>query len=381
MSLTRPLLAPLIAFVAVAVACGGERNPGARDTVGAPVATVELQGEVLPLVADTLVPAVVTERTATDTDDPAIYVDPVDPARSFVIGTDKGDTNGGVYAFRLDGRIDRARTVTPLQRMNNVDIEYGLAGPTGAIDIAVATERNRMMLRVFALPSMRPIDGGGIPVFDGDQARAPMGVALYRRPSDGAVFAIVGGKGGPTDGTYLWQYRLDVDGSGTVRGTKVRAFGGYSGQKEIEAIVVDDELGYVYYSDEGVGVRKYHADPDAGSAELALFATSGVAEDHEGLAVYRRDDGTGYIILSDQQAQRIHVFTREGSPGDPHAHRRLAVIPVKALETDGLEVTARSLGPTFPRGLLVMMSTDQTFHYYRWEDVEAAISRAPGARP
>jgi len=31
-----------------------------------------------------------------------------------------------------------------------------------------------------------------------------MGVALYRRPGDGAVFAIVGGKSGSADGD-LWQ--------------------------------------------------------------------------------------------------------------------------------------------------------------------------------
>ena len=108
---------------------------------------------------------------------------------------------------------------------------------------------------------MLPIDNGGIEVFTGEIDRAPMGISLYKRESDDVVFAIVGRKSGPSDG-YLWQYRLDGNPDGTIGATIVRSFGTYSGEKEIEAIAVDDEYGYVYYSDEGVGIRKYHADPD-----------------------------------------------------------------------------------------------------------------------
>lgn len=326
-------------------------------------------------VAPAVAPAVVTERVREDSDDPAIWVHPTDPAGSLILGTDKSETDGGVYVFGLDGKIDSVRSVTGLQRMNNVDVEYGLAFGGQPVDIAVATERRRMMLRVFRLPDMVPIDGGGIPVFDGDRNREPMGVALYRRPGDGAVFAIVGGKGGPAAG-YLWQYRLEDDGAGAVRGTKVREFGAYSGRKEIEAIAVDDELGYVYYSDEMEGVRKYHADPDRGNDELAFFGVTGFARDHEGIGIYRRDDGTGYILVSDQEAHRLQVFPREGTAASPHDHQAIAVIGVSALDTDGVEVTSRSLGAAFPRGVVVLMSDDATFHYYRWEDIEAAIAAA-----
>jgi 3-phytase len=348
----------------VALLAGCRREEGPRVPAGL----------AIPIWADTLQPVVVTDTVPVDADDPAIWIHPTDPARSLVLGTDKGDSNGGVYAFTLDGRIDRARSVTPLARMNNVDVAQDVAIGPGRMDIAVATERNRQRLRVFRLPEMRPIDGGGIEVFDGDTSRAPMGVALYRRPSDGVVFAIVGGKGGPTDGTYLWQYRLEAGRDGAVRGVRVRAFGAYSGRKEIEAIAVDDELGYVYYSDEGVGVRKYHADPDSGVAELALFATAHVVGDHEGIAIFGRDDSTGYILLSDQQAGRVHVFPREGMGSDrPQEHPLLAVIPVRAAETDGLEVTNRALGERFPSGLLVMMSNRGAFHFYDWRDVQRAI--------
>lgn len=326
--------------------------------------------------SDTLSPAVVTDTVPVDSDDPAIWVHPSVPESSLVLGTDKGDSNGGVYVFGLDGRIDRRRSVTPLQRMNNVDVEHGVDIGGDVADVAVATERHRMALRVFRLPDMEPVDDGGLTVFGGDTSRAPMGVAVYRRARDGAVFAIVGGKSGPLSG-YLAQYRL-VPRKGVVALELVREFGAYSGRKEIEAIAVDDALGYVYYSDEGVGVRKYHADPDSGSAELAIFATAGVVEDHEGIAIATRDSATGYIVLSDQGGGRIHVFPREGAAGRRHHHPTLAIIPVRARETDGLEVTTRSLGPAFPRGMLAMMSNRGAFHFYRWEDVEAAIAGRRG---
>jgi 3-phytase len=320
--------------------------------------------------ADTLRPAVVTDGLPNDSDDPAIWVDTTAPARSLVLGTDKGDSTGGVFVFDVSGRIDASRSRTPLRRMNNVDIIGGLRLGGRLVDIAVATERGTLRLRVFRLPEMTPIDGGGLLVFDGDTARAPMGVALYRRPRDGAVFAVVGGKGGPRAG-YLWQYLLEDDGAGRVRATKVRAFGAFSGAKEIEAIAVDRELGFVYYGDETVGVRKYHADPSHPEAarELALFATTEFVRDHEGIAIYPTGDSTGYLLASDQQGQRLQVFRREGDPGSPHAHGVIATIPVAARETDGIEVTAQPLGERFPEGLLVMMSTDRTFHFYDWRDI------------
>ena len=54
-----------------------------------------------------------------------------------------------------------------------------------------------------------------------------MGIGIYKRPRDGAVFAIVAPKtGGATD--YLWQYRIDADRTGRLTATLVRRFGQFS---------------------------------------------------------------------------------------------------------------------------------------------------------
>jgi len=216
-------------------------------------------------------------------------------------------------------------------------------------------------------------------VFDGDKNRAPMGVALYQRPRDGGLFVIVGGKSGPAEG-YLAQYRLSDDGTAHIKMTLVRQFGRYSGKKEIESIAVDAELGYVYYSDETFGVRKYAADPDAPDAgrELATFGTTGYASDHEGISIYKLNDGTGYLLVSDQQANQFRIYKREGEPGRPHEHTLLKTVPVSAIESDGSEVTSVALGPRFPSGLFVAMSNGKVFHYYSWDDIAGDdLKRAP----
>ena len=315
---------------------------------------------------DALAPRIITEATRHDTDDPAIWINPADLARSLIVGTDK-DADGALYTFDLAGRI--VNRVGDLARPNNVDIGYGMVLGGKPVDIAVTTERDRQRLRIFALPDMRPLDNGDLEVFGGDRTRAPMGIALYRRPRDGAMFAIVGGKSGPAEG-YLWEYRLTEGGAGQVQMTLVRKFGRFSGRKEIEAIAVDAELGYVYYSDETYGVHKYAADPDAPQAdrELALFATTGFAGDHEGIAIYKSSDSTGYILVSDQQANQFRIYPREGEPGRPHDHRLIKTVRVAAVETDGLEVTSAALGPVFPGGLVVAMSNGKVFHYYAWDD-------------
>jgi 3-phytase len=327
-----------------------------------------------------LSPVVVTERVKHDTDDPAIWLNAADPARSLVIGTDK-DEDGALYAFGLDGRI--VKMTATLRRPNNVDVEYGLPLGGAAVDIAVATERLANTIRVFRLPDLTPIDCGGIEVFVGEAERAPMGVAVYKRPADGAVFAVVGRKSGPRTG-YVWQYRLEDDGKGCVKGTKVRAFGLWSGQSEIEAIAVDDALGYIYYSDEAFGVRKYRADPDAPEAdkELAVFGTDGFSGDREGISIYTATDAKGYILVSDQEVGKFHVFPREGSPGNPHDHPRLKIVQTKTDDSDGSDVTSAALGDAFPKGLFVAMSQDGTFQLYSWADLAGDdLAVAPASVP
>jgi len=372
------LSATTILSIAFLAACSGPEVPPA-----APSESVEAPAVVY--AEDALHPVVITEEVKYDTDDPAIWIHPTDPSQSLIVGTDKNPEDGALYVFDLDGKILPERTVRPLLRVNNVDIEYGLMLGGELVDIAVTTERGANKIRVYSLPDMKEIDNGGIEVFTGEEGRQamPMGVSLYKRPSDGTIYAIVGRKSGPAEG-YLWQYKLEDDGHGNVVGELVRQFGAYSGLNEIEAIAVDDPLGYVYYSDEGSGVRKYHADPDAEGAaeELAVFANvfgpDGFTRDNEGISIYQINDGTGYILVSDQHANKFRIYKREGEADDPHKHLFVKSVPVRTNESDGSEITSTVLDERFPTGLFVAMSDNRTFHYYSWDDIAGDdLKKAP----
>jgi len=328
--------------------------------------------KLAPVAANAVKPTTVTEPLPHDTDDPSIWIHPTDASKSIIVGTDK-DTDGGLYAFDLKGKIVAKSEV--LKRPNNVDIAYGLLIDGKKIDVAVTTERETNKLRIFSLPDLKAIDNGGIPVFEGQELRDPMGIALYTRPGDHKIFAIVGRKSGPS-GSYLWQYELS--GNGKFAAAKVvRKFGNYSGKKEIEAIAVDNELGTVLYCDEQFGIRKYKADPALNdNKELAIFGKTGFKADNEGIAIYKKTDSTGYILVSNQQANTFMVYPREGAKGNPNHYPLLAEIPTSTIECDGADVTNINLGGPYKNGLFAAMSNGMTFHYYAWDLMQKRIDEA-----
>lgn len=312
---------------------------------------------------DQVDPLVVTEPVVYDSDDPAIWIHPERPEESLILGTDKKENeNGAVFVFDLNGKI--VKVIEGLDRPNNIDLRQGVVLGEDTLDIAVVTERGKSQIRVIKLPELQFIDGGGIPVFEESSARAVMGVALYKRPSDNAVFAAVSRKENAGE-KYLYQYQLLSD-SGVVSGELIRKFGEFSGTKEVEAIAVDDEKGFLYYSDEHCCIRKYFADPDKGNEELVVFGQEGFADDREGISIYKQGSG-GYLIISDQGANSFRFYSRN----EPHDF--LASVDVQAMQSDGSEVTNIALSPNYPEGLFVAMSDNKTFEIYDIRDLLKSV--------
>ncbi len=322
-------------------------------------------------------PVRVTQPLPDDADDPAIWVHPTRPSASLIIGTNKAPApRGSLGVYDLNGRL--LQHITGLDQPNNVDVMRGFAMGRARLDIAVATERYASRLRIYHIDTRRRrlidiTDLQTARVFRNERGERamPMGIALYRYPRTGAIHAIVSRKAGPEQG-YLHQYQLAPTASGRVGVQFVRAFGAFSGSNEIEAIAVDNALGFVYYADEGSGVRKYYADPQHPQAgrELARFATEFKGE-QEGIALYAPDRTRGYLLCTEQlpSNSRLHLYLRAGQQREP-----VAVVAIGADATDGLDATAANLGKPFQAGLIVAMnSKGRNFWLYSAESLLRAV--------
>jgi 3-phytase len=294
-------------------------------------------------------------------DDPAVWVDPDDPARSLILGTNK---DAGLHVYDLAGR---ELQYLPAGRVNNVDLRVR---PWGERDltVAVASHREPSELVVFTLdhPSRSVREARRVPV----DLTEPYGVCMYQ-DTDGQPWVFLNDK----DGTYV-QYRLERDY--TV--TEVRRF---ATATQPEGCVAHDVTATLYVGEEMYGIWRTSADP-GGDGRLIPFAA--VADGHmtadvEGLTVY--DGGSGrYLIASSQGDNSFAVFDADSADylGSFHIGRHPELDDVS--ETDGLDVTAVSL-PGFPDGLLVVQDgyndrprANQNFKLVPWREVAPLLEPA-----
>jgi 3-phytase len=304
-------------------------------------------------------------------DDPAIWVDPVDPARSLIIGTDK---RAGLYVYDLEGQIVQ---FLPDGRMNNVDLRDGFRLGGRTVSLVTASNRTERSIAIYIMdPETRRL----VDVADGVQAtgfKDPYGLCMYRNRR-GRTFVFVN----DTDGTKR-QWELIAQPSGKVRTRLVREF---KFETQVEGCVADDEAGVLYVAEEGRGLWRLGAEANARS-QMKLVASPAthpaLKADLEGIGLFDRGGGRGYLVLSSQGNDTYAVFRREGNNAYVGS---FAVVADPALgidgasETDGLDVTSRPLGPAFPQGLFIAQDgrnvaprERQNFKLVPWERIAQAL--------
>ena len=122
-----------------------------------------------------------------DADDCAIWVHPDDPARVVIIGADKAQKpRPGLHVWDLDGLEIQ---FVPVARPNNVDVRHAFLLGGQRVDLAVCNARSTKRLHVFRIdPKTGMLSDvttkGGIHT---PELQDPYGLALYRRPRDGAL--------------------------------------------------------------------------------------------------------------------------------------------------------------------------------------------------
>lgn len=292
-------------------------------------------------------------------DDPAIWVHPTDPSLSVVIGTNK-NTSGGLHVFDLQGK--QLQFVAG-GKHNNVDVRYGFTLGGVSVDLVSVCDRNNDQIDIYTIdPATRQLTQvgtiqAGITVY---------GYIMYHSRTTGKFYGIVASG----DGVEQWEF---VDkGDGSVGGVRVRKF---AKGNLIEGMVADDEFGYLYLAEEDHGIYKYFAEPDRPTTRLATVDVVGSATqlvaDIEGLTIYYRRDGTGYLIASSQGNDRFVVYRREGN------NEYLGTFEVpEATNTDGIDVINMALGPLYPLGMFVAQSRDRDFRMVRWQDIANALGLA-----
>jgi 3-phytase len=309
--------------------------------------------------------ATVTARGETsladgDPDDPAIWVDPDDPSRTLVFGTDK---EHGLRAYDLAGATVQD---LPDGRMNSVDLrEVTLGGR--AVTLVTTGNRSDDTVVFYELAGGALTRLGAI-----DAGLTIYGHCMGVDPDSGEPWIFLDDKQGTV---VQWQLGLVGD---AITATEVRRLdvGG-----QVENCVVDDSAPWLYIGEEDVGVWRYGARPRDGEDRLPL-ALVGTGEmlvaDVEGLAIYDAGRGEGWIVASSQGDNAYAVFDRR----PPHPFRGRFRIVAGALdaasESDGIEVTSAPL-PGYEGGLFVAHDTADegftgNFKMVAWDDIVVALA-------
>jgi len=319
------------------------------------------QTATAPLVAATAETDPV-DTAADAADDPAIWRNPADPAKSLVIGTDK---KAGIHVYSLAGK---RLSFTPADRLNNVDLRT-----VGTRVIAAASDRadvDAAHVSLFTLDTaaarLAPL--GRYPVGPGEA----YGMCLWTRARDHALFGFVVLKDGRID-----QVAIDVSGTvpkvTTVRSMKLAS--------QAEGCVVDDRTGLLYVAEEDVGLWRFDADPAAPATATPIAQVDGktLVADAEGLALAPSGRRGGYLVVS---SQGDNAYTLYRLPGVTYAGRfRIGGGAIDGTsDTDGIDLMLGDFGPAYPGGLFVAQDGDnapdtQNFKFVSWTAVRRAVRR------
>lgn len=304
-------------------------------------------------------------------DDPAIWANPADPARSAIIATDK---KGGLLVYDLDGK--------PLQhladgKMNNVDLRSGFKLGGRETILVTASDRTRKSIAIYTLdPATRQLTS----VADGVQATGlsdPYGLCMYRSRK-GETYVFVGDPDG-----LVRQWKLVAQANGKVRSLPVRDV---KFDSQTEGCVADDETGALYVAEEDVALWRLGAEPGDRKASKAVdrvASNPALKDDLEGIGLYRQAGGKGYLVVSSQGNNSYAVYRREG---DNAYVGSFAVTADGARgidgisETDGLDVTSASLGAGLEGGAFVAQDgrnvfppQHQNFKLVPWSAIAGAL--------
>ena len=291
-------------------------------------------------------------------DDPAIWRNPLDPAKSLIVGTDK---RAGLYVYDLKGK---ELSFLPAPGLNNVDL-VELDG----FPIVVASDRSDPANAHLFIAVMNPQNAKlalleRIPVGAGEGYGVCLGA-----PSKNRSFLAFSA---PKNGTIFKTMITEDDNGELDHQSSVLT----SVPSQPEGCVVDDRTNTLYVGEEAAGIWAI----DIATGQKTLVAPTGTGmtvADVEGLALAPEGEDGGYLVASSQGDNAYAVYRLPGM--EPLGRFRITAGEFGATEeTDGIALDPRDFGPDFPAGLFVAQDgvnppKAQNFKLVRWDAVLAAL--------
>ena len=344
------------------------------------------------------------------TDDIAIWLHPEDAAKSLIAGVSKTKPKAGNHAgiglYNLQGRQIK---YLEHDRLNNVDIKYNFNFGSKAIDIAVASNRDKKALSVFEisensirlLTDLPLLNQKGNPIDE-----EPYGICLSHSISSGAFYVFT-----PLKSGIIYQHELLYQ-KGVIVAQLVDVIDAsvYLSEDQnqhlleitlkevilekdlakdelvkkllkklkhrfqIEGCVSDDENNILYYGMENLGVWKLALGKKPYQSSLIVEVQSAKSEintdtlaaerpkfttDIEGLALHYGPNGEGALLVSVQGLNEYAWIDRK-------TDRYLGSFKISygnadpVTDTDGLEILSTPLGREYPSGILVVHDDHNT---------------------
>lgn len=333
--------------------------------------TPALVAQAAPLPAGVARVASVLETTPStwsgdSVDDPAIWVNSADPTQSLVIGNNK---KGALEVYGLDGSL-KQKITDPSGFWGNVDVRGDLVATakSGVLLYRVQPGLSEPLVPARETSGNAPTGGEGLCMYDAGTPGLDGGlyvVNVHRTTFRVRMHPL-------TDG--------DNDGLLTVAKHAKQFYLGSEG----EGCVVDDSTGYLYMSEEDVGIWRYDLKaPGSDAPPRVLVDGVGphLAPDIEGLTL-----AGGSLIASAQnvenpQASWFNVYDASSFELVKSFRVVNGLVSDDCDQTDGITASTANLGPDFPEGLFVCQDgfnhdangvrTNQSFKFVPLERVLA----------
>ena len=304
--------------------------------------------------------------------DPAIWINPQDPAKSLVLGANGA---GGLGVYDLAG-AEVAQTGVNAAPVTGVDTRNNFM--LGGVPVSVATAvgeggAKHGLLHFYVIdPATRTLTrktatpAGIEPIWQQGDISS---VCMYTSPVSSNTYVFAMSANG-----QIAQFQLVEDAGAikiqTVRGYRSTPTAGPWDVTPVDSTVgscvVDDEMKTLYVSEKAKGIWKFGAEPsDPMTGTLIDTPTTATPPGHLtdntlGLALAKTGEGTGYLIASspaklgtDPMADSFMVYDRAAGNAFVRSFRVTEGAIDNCDRTDGIDAAVAILGAGFPSGMFV----------------------------